>query len=64
MTDREKAVAAFNSGILDKTIVIYPRGKRTARTVKTLRGMQIRLYLGNRLWQRGASVAQAQAWVS
>ena len=60
MTDREKAIAAYASGILSEKIVIYPKGKRTARLVA---GKSIRLYLGNRLWQRGATVDQAREWV-
>ncbi len=64
MTDQQKAIAAYNSGLLSTPIVIYPAGKRAARTVSTLRGTQVRLYLSGRIWQRGATVAQAQAWVA
>lgn len=64
MTDREKAIAAYNAGILNETIVIYPAGKRTARNVKTSRGSQIRLYLGGHIWQRGVTIEQAMAWVA
>jgi len=64
MTDREKAIAAYNSGILSETIVIYPAGKRTARRVKTARGTQVRLYLSGRLYARGVSVERAREWVA
>lgn len=64
MTETERAIAAYNSGILNQTIRIYPKGKRSARTVQTARGTQIRLYMAGRIWQRGATVDEARDWVN
>ena len=62
--DRAKAIAAYEAGVLSRRIVIYPTGRRTARRVQTAHSSQIRLYLGGRIFKRGATAEEARAWIA
>jgi hypothetical protein len=78
MTDREKAITAYNSGVMAQNIVIdasdrdlTPKGKRVARIVKLRSAMgtveRIRWYVGRRLYNQLAitheNVAMTREWV-
>ena len=43
---------------------LTPRGKRTARVVRTRTGSQLRWYVGGRLFRKGAPAALTAEWLA